>query len=83
MVFKGKFVEKSFDKDSLISFAIKGVWDAPVTATLTSLSYFAILTPTTAYLLAGFGNLTYLLVSAVQQLSKKVKDLETQISGSN
>ena len=28
------------------------------------------------------GDLTYLLVSAVQELSQKVKDLELQISGS-
>ena len=35
------------------------------------------------YRTTNTGDLTYLLVSAVQQLSKKVKDLETQISGSN
>ena len=52
----GISLEKFADNDSLNDFAINGVCEAPDTAIQTSLLYFAIATPTIAYLLAGLGN---------------------------
>ncbi len=56
IVLKGILSEKFMVRASLNSLAINGVCEAPEIATETLFSYFAIATPTIAYLLAGFGN---------------------------